>query len=159
MNFLYAGSFDPLTKGHEWVIRNAPRPLTVLVANNPTKKSLFTLEQRVNMVIQFANYLFDVQVWHLQPDEYLAAAAARHKANYIVRGARNSTDFEYERAYAEVNAGIASGVKHLVMLPPPELASISSSVVKALVGPKGWETVVAKYVNHHVLEALRGSAH
>ncbi len=158
--FVYAGSFDPLTKGHQWVIDRAPRPLVILVANNPGKKYMFSLAQRTNMVRSWIWNLRSTEVFSLQPDEYLVDAARRHDAAFIVRGARNAADFEYERAYSEVNRSISGDVcheiPHLLMLPPPELAAISSSVVKSLVGPKGWEDVVAKYVNPEILEMLRG---
>lgn len=152
MLFLYAGSFDPLTKGHEWIINNAPSTLIVAVANNPDKKYRFTLDERRKMVMdQFAPHIEVLTIGN----EYLVEFARRHKVDYIIRGVRSPIDYEYERAYADVNRTIAVSPIHLLMMPPPEMASVSSSVVKSLVGPNGWEGVVARYVSPHVLEMLR----
>lgn len=152
--YLYAGSFDPLTLGHEWVIQNAPRPLVVVVADNPAKRYRFDLQQRLLQVVNATARLDQVAVTSIG-NEYLVSAAVRLGANFIVRGCRSVADYEAERAYCDVNRTISNLPLHLLMLPPPELASVSSSVVKQLVGPVGWEQVVARYVNPHVLEQLR----
>lgn len=150
---IYAGSFDPITKGHEWVIEHAPRELIVAVADNPGKTYQFDIEKRAEMVRRSVGSGVQVVV---VGNGYLVDFAIKAGASFIVRGVRSVADYEYERGYADVNRTIHPGPVHLLMMPPPELASVSSSVVRSLVGPEGWETVVARYVSPHVLEALRG---
>jgi len=153
MTSIYAGSFDPITKGHEWIIDHAPRPLVVAVASDPRKKYRFDLYTRICLVRESVPHEIDVVDIG---NEYLVNYAVRIGASYIVRGIRSAADYEAERAYAAVNRMIAPGAPaHLFLMPPPELESVSSSIVKALVGPPGWEMVVARYVSPHVLEALR----
>lgn len=154
MRTLYAGSFDPITKGHEWIINNAPGELIVAVADNPFKQYKFTLQQRMDFIIRsVADESVQVVVIG---NEYLIDFASRNDVDYIIRGLRSSEDYVYERNYAMINREIdVAGPRHLFLMPPPELESVSSSMVKALVGPEGWEKVVAKYVSPCVLEALK----
>lgn len=159
---MYAGSFDPITLGHEWIINHAPENLIVVVATNPAKKYRFASEERWRLVHQSIAGLNPriagkIEVAVLDEKAYLVDYAMSRGARYLIRGARSTADFEYEQAYADVNRTINPGLYHLIMMPPAELRSASSSVVKTLVGPVGWEKVVAKYVSPHVVEALRGS--
>lgn len=159
--YLYAGTFDPPTLGHQWVLAKAPKPLVVAVADNPAKKCLFTLDERLRMVRSTVNDIIE-KAWWLDikvtviGDEYLAQYAKDCDFDFVVRGVRSVSDFEYEQSYAQVNGKIVPGCPpHLLMLPPPELAAVSSSIVKSLVGPKGWEEAVSKYVSKSVLETLK----
>ena len=148
---LYAGSFDPITRGHEWVIKNAPGDLVIAVADNPAKKHHFDIDTRVRLVTQSTGAKY--RVVKIGP-VYLADFAGQVAADYIIRGVRSVADYEYEKAYADINRKINPYPVHLLLMPPPELASVSSSVVKSLVGPPGWERVVQQYVSPIVLEAL-----
>jgi len=160
MHSMYAASFDPITKGHEWIIKNAPGSLTILVANNAAKKHHFTLQQRFNLVTQSVmnvgrDRTGSLDVLMMNENVYLADFAKEKKIAYLIRGVRGVADYEYEKAYADVNRSIEDGLIHLLMVPPPELSAVSSSLVRSLVGPKGWEAVVSKYVPLHVVEAFR----
>lgn len=160
MRSLYAASFDPITKGHEWIIANAPGDLTIAVANNAGKKHHFTLQQRFNLVSKSVMKVGGersggLEVVMLDDDVYLADFAKEKRIPYLIRGVRSVADYEYEKAYADVNRNIEGTLIHLLMVPPPELCSVSSSVVRSLVGPKGWEVAVSRYVSLHVVEALR----
>lgn len=159
---MYAGSFDPITLGHEWIIKHAPENLIVVVATSSAKKYRFTSEERWRLVHQSIDGLGPrvagkIEVVVLDEKSYLVDYAMSRGVRYLIRGARSAEDFEYEQAYADVNRAINPGLYHLIMMPPAELRSVASSVVKTLVGPTGWERVVAKYVSPHVVEALRGS--
>jgi pantetheine-phosphate adenylyltransferase len=159
---MYAGSFDPVTIGHEWIIKHAPGSLIVVVATNPEKKYRFTSEERFRLIHRSIDGLGPrvagkIEVDILDEKTYLVDYAMSRGVRYLIRGARSTKDFEFEQAYADVNRTINSGLCHLIMMPPPDLRSISSSVVRTLVGPAGWEKVVAKYVSPHVVEALRGT--
>jgi pantetheine-phosphate adenylyltransferase len=162
MRSLYAASFDPITKGHEWIIKNAPGNLTIAVANNANKKHHFTMQQRFGLVTQSVMNIArertgGIDVLMLNENIYLADFAKEKEIAYLIRGVRGVADYEYEKAYADVNRSIEDGLIHLLMVPPPELGAVSSSMVRSLVGPKGWENVVAKYVSLHVVEAFRAN--
>jgi pantetheine-phosphate adenylyltransferase len=160
---LYAASFDPITKGHEWIIKNAPRDLIVVVANNANKQHRFSLQERSDLVYLSICKIArtrgagagEIEVGTLDNTVYLAEYAKSRNVRYLIRGVRGVADYEYERAYSDVNRSIDENLIHLLMVPPPELGAISSSVVRSLVGPKGWEAVVSKYVSEHVVDALR----
>ena len=153
---LYAGSFDPITIGHEWVIKNAPGELIVAVANNPDKKYMFTLAKRMMMVAgAIYNWNPNIRIVTIG-NEYLIKYAENYAVNYIIRGIRNAADFEAEKIYADVNREISDiRIPHLFLIPPEHLRGVSSSMVKSLVGPNRWEDVVSRYVSPNVLEELR----
>ena len=67
-------------------------------------------------------------------------------ANYIVRGIRTASDYEFERTMRYVNSDLHPDITTLFLLPPREFAEVSSTMVKGLVGPKGWEAVIRQYV-------------
>jgi pantetheine-phosphate adenylyltransferase len=150
---VYAGSFDPITRGHEWIIDHAPRPLVVAVATDPRKTYRFDLQTRIQLVRESVAHEIDVVDIG---NDYLVTYADKVGAGYIIRGIRSAGDYEAERAYVAVNRSIVPNAPtHLFLMPPPFLEAVSSSIVKALVGPPGWEAVVSGYVSRHVLEALK----
>ena len=67
-------------------------------------------------------------------------------ATIIVRGIRSAGDYEYERAMRHINADLQPAIKTVFLMPPREIAEISSTMVKGLVGPKGWREIVKRYV-------------
>jgi pantetheine-phosphate adenylyltransferase len=153
---VYAGSFDPLTNGHVWVINEALKifdKLIVAIGINPNKKSNFGVEKKMEMIKQtFAgNHKIEVKKFD---NEYLVDYAQKIGANFIVRGLRNSKDFEYEFGMCNINSDINSAITTVFLMPPRHLCEISSSMVKKLIGPKDWENVVKKYVPKAVFEEL-----
>lgn len=156
---MVAGSFDPITNGHEWLIRQALYlcdKVVVIVGNNPSKKYMFSGEERLNMIhraIQIPDTnRFEVDYLH---DELLINAAKQRGCNFLIRGIRNAADFEYEQQVQLINRKIQPEIETLFVIPPRELTEVSSSTVKGLVGFKGWESIVSTYVHPAVLQALR----
>ena len=160
---IVAGSFDPITHGHTWLIReacNLLERLYVVVGINPSKKYYFSSEQRRHLVEatlksslseeQFAK----VEVVYLEND-LLINFATSIGADYIVRGIRNSEDFNYESQLRLVNRKINPSVETLFFIPPVELTEVSSSTVKGLVGFNGWEKIVSQYASPEVVSAFR----
>ena len=135
---VFPGSFDPLTKGHEEIIRKA-LPLFdkiyVAIGENANKKYCFPLEKRQQWIQQvFANEpKIEVVVY-----EGLTVDFCRKvKAGFILRGLRNPLDFQYEKDIAEANRRLAPEVETLFLLSSPELAHVSSSLVRELYHHQG----------------------
>ncbi len=145
---VYAGSFDPLTNGHVWMIQKGAElfdEMVVAVAINADKKTAFSLEERLEVIQREIKPLPNLSVTAVGK-EYTAKYARKIGAQFMLRGIRSPQDFEYERNIREVNSGIDSEVLSVFLTPPPELSSVSSSLVKGLVGYESWEEVVEKYV-------------
>ncbi|MGB0776141.1 MAG: pantetheine-phosphate adenylyltransferase, partial [Akkermansiaceae bacterium] len=81
------------------------------------------------------------------------------KAGYILRGIRSSNDYEYERVMRHINSDMAPGITTTFLMPPRDIAELSSSMVKGLIGPEGWQTTVRRYVPAPVFEALESMDH
>ena len=145
---VYAGSFDPPTSGHVWVARTGAAlfdKLFVAVGSQPEKHSFFTLEDRVRLLKRSLRALRNVHVGHFE-NEFLVDYARRVGARYILRGIRNPMDLEYERGMRQINADLAPGIATGFLMPPRELAEVSSSFVRGLVGLKGWTKIVRRFL-------------
>lgn len=156
---MVAGSFDPITNGHEWLIRQALDicdKVFVIVGNNPAKKYMFSGEERLDMIHRVIGIddsdRFVVDYLH---NDLLINVARDSGCNFLVRGIRNTEDFNYELQVQLINRKICPGIETLFLIPPRELTEVSSSTVKGLVGFNGWEDVVSTYVHPVVLTALR----
>jgi pantetheine-phosphate adenylyltransferase len=154
---VYAGTFDPVTIGHLWIIKTASGlfdKLIVAVGTNPDKKCFFSLEDRIKMLEEstagYSNIVIDQYT-----NQYLIKYAESVCAKFIVRGIRSTTDYEYEKSINYINRHLNSEILSIYLLPPREMVEISSSVVRGLVGPDGWEQVVGKYVPDCVLKRLK----
>ena len=77
-------------------------------------------------------------------------------AAWVLRGLRDDDDFKYEETMRHVNAGICDEITTVFLIAPRDLADVSSSFIKGLVGPAGWERVVEKYLPPEVISVLRG---
>ncbi len=155
---LYAGSFDPPTLGHVWIINEAIRvfdELIIGVAENPDKACTFSAAQRIGMLAQTPACKLRVSI-EAMPKVLVADFALRHDVTHLIRGIRNTADFGYEFAMRQVNADINPELTTVFLTPPRSLCEVSSSFVKGLMGFDGWEMIASKYVTPVVLEHLRG---
>jgi len=158
---IYAGSFDPLTKGHLWVISRTVRlfdKLTVAIGENPEKTYFLSTEQRKKDMVTAVSALpiheCQVEVTIIK-NQFLAEYAREIEAHCLVRGLRSEEDFSYEYAMSLVNRKVNPNLESIYILPPPHLAQVSSSLVKGMIGPMGWQELVANYVEPHTLELLK----
>jgi pantetheine-phosphate adenylyltransferase len=145
---VYAGSFDPPTNGHLWMVEQGSRlfdKLVVAIGVNPDKRCLFSLEERLAMLREATAGFPNVEVASFE-NLFLVHYAQRAGAGFILRGIRNEDDYAYERGMRYVNAELGAGILSVFLMPPREYAEVSSSFVKGLVGPEGWQQVVARYV-------------
>ena len=155
---VYAGSFDVFTNGHLRMIEEGARlfdELIVVVAVNPAKKRLFSLEASQEMILASTAHLENVSICVLPKDQYLVHFAKEFGVQFILRGLRAQSDFQYERNVQMTNRRIEPSVQTIFILTPPEFSDVSSSWVKGLIGPKGWEDVVEQFVPTAVLEELK----
>ncbi|MFN4103240.1 MAG: pantetheine-phosphate adenylyltransferase [Tepidimonas sp.] len=149
---VYSGTFDPITLGHEDVIRRAAGlfdRLIVAVAVAHHKKTLFPLADRLAMV---ADALADCPSVQVLPFEGLIMDFCReHGAVAVVRGIRNVTDFDYEAQMAAMNAKLLPTVQTVFLLPQPPVQCISSTLVREIAKLGG---DVAQMVNPGVAKRL-----
>jgi len=159
---IYAGSFDPPTKGHIHIIFKAAnlfRFVEVVIATNQNKKPMFSELQRVemlkNIVSEFS--LENVTISVLPHNQYLVHYADEVGAKIMVRGLRDQFDFYYENKIYAANRNISKSIETVYLMPDGENNLISSSDVKSHVGLLHWESVVAPYVTEGVIDELRYS--
>ena len=153
---VYAGSFDPLTIGHLWMIREGVRlfdHLIVAVGVNPDKKSTFALEARLAMLRESCRQFRDLSVASYS-NLYLIDYAKSVHATHILRGIRSAADYEYERPMRNINGDLDPEICTTFLMPPRDIAEVSSSMVKGLIGPAGWRRIVRKYVPEPVYHQL-----
>ena len=159
---VYAGSFDPITLGHLWMIEQGRAlfdELVVAIGINPDKRYLFTLEDRLAMLREVTAGFANVKIASYE-NLFLVHYAEQIGAEFILRGIRNEQDYGYERGMRYVNAELDARVRTVFLIPPRELVEVSSSFVKGLVGPAGWEQVLEKYVPSPVYRRfIERSAH
>lgn len=146
---VYAGSFDPFTVGHEHILKQAIASfdgVTLAIGINPDKKPYFTVEQReefLNDMVQ--KYKGNLQVTTFT-NEYLVNYAAQIGATHIIRGLRNAADFSFEYSMNQINRSINPDIQSVYFMANSEFAEVSSSMVKSMIGPNGWQAQVAKYI-------------
>lgn len=130
---VYPGSFDPVTKGHMDIIQRSARQfdhLIVAVLNNLSKKPLFTVEERKELLRECTRHLPNVEIDSFR--DLLVNYMNQKQADVIVRGIRSVTDFEYELQMASTNHKLNSEVETIFMMTNPKYSYLSSSVVKEI---------------------------
>ncbi len=149
---VFPGSFDPLTRGHEDLVRRAlsfADKVIVAVAVNITKQPLFTLDERVSLIRQA---VADPRVEVRSFDGLLADFVRAAGATLIVRGLRAVSDFEYEFQMALMNRTLAPGVETVFVVPAFDLTYLSSSLVREVARFGG---DVSRLVHPAVEQALK----
>lgn len=153
---IYAGSFDPPTNGHLWMMSRGAElfdELLVVLAVNPDKQGFLPMETRLALLESMAAPLPNVRVV-LMERGFLVDFAREQGAQYLLRGMRNTVDFEYEKSMAQMNARMEPQIQSVFLLPPPELEALSSSYIRGFVGQPAWERWVRPHVPAAVYEAV-----
>ncbi|MBL8013959.1 MAG: pantetheine-phosphate adenylyltransferase [Candidatus Omnitrophica bacterium] len=128
---IYPGSFDPVTFGHLDVIKRATRifpKVIVAVANNTSKKALFSIEERVALLKKVTGGLNGVTVESF--DSLVIDYARLKKVNVLIRGLRMTSDFEYEFQIALTNRRLAQDIETVFLMPSEHHSFVSSSLLK-----------------------------
>ncbi len=150
---LYPGSFDPITNGHIDVLERARRMfdfVVIAVLNNSEKKSFLTAEKRVELIEEAVKDMDNVSVARF--DGLTVEFARKIGANFLIRGLRTITDFEYEVQLCQTNQVIAPDIDTVFLSTRPEHNFISSSIVKELSKHK---TDISKFVPENVVKYLQ----
>ena len=135
---VFPGSFDPITLGHEDLIKRAA-PLfdkvIVAIGLNSSKKNLFSLEQRILWLEEVFEKEENVLI-----DSYEGLTVNfcnEMSSSFIIRGLRSSSDFEYEKQISQLNRIIGSGIETVFLISKPEFSHISSSIVREILKNNG----------------------
>ena len=135
---VFPGSFDPITDGHiDLVRRFAPLfdKIIVAVGVNSSKQSLFPLAQRLQWLEKVFATDETVEVGSF---EGLTINYCKEKeANYLIRGLRNSSDFDYEKTISQLNTIIGDGLETVFLISKPEYSHISSTIVREIIKGEG----------------------
>jgi len=153
---VYAGSFDPPTNGHLWMIERGLElfdRLIVAIGSNPSKNYSFTVDERLELLRASTMGRDRLVIAHFD-NRYLVDYAKKMDAKYILRGIRSPNDYEYERVMRHINADMAPEIATVFLMPPRDIAELSSNMIKGLTGPTGWEDTVRRYVPAPVFKAL-----
>ncbi len=158
---VYAGSFDPPTNGHLWMIEKGLEMfdrLIVAIGSNPAKSYSFTVQERLDMLRAAMPKSDRLEVSHFD-NRYLVDYATKMDAAYVLRGIRSPNDYEYERVMRHINSDMAPSITTVFLMPPRDIAELSSSMIKSLTGPEGWEDTVKRYVPAQVFDVLQKGKH
>ena len=150
---IYPGSFDPITAGHLDVIHRAARlfdEVIVAVAHNDQKKSMFTAEERMDLIRENTASVGNIRVASF--DGLLVEFARRENAAAVVRGLRAVSDFEFEFQMALMNRKLEPAIETIFLTPREEYTYLSSRIVKEIARLGG---NVEAFVPPSVARALR----
>ncbi|GAA5483175.1 pantetheine-phosphate adenylyltransferase [Haloferula sargassicola] len=153
---VYAGSFDPPTNGHLWMIERGLElfdRLIVAIGDNPSKTYTFSIQERLDLLNASVPSCERLAIAHFH-NRYLVDYAREMGATFVLRGIRSPDDYEYERVMRHINSDLAPGITTTFLMPPRDIAEVSSSMVKSLLGPEGWQEMVRRYVPAAVFSAL-----
>lgn len=130
---IFPGSFDPFTRGHANIVEQALQlfdHVVIAIGDNVGKRSLLSLTNRLRLIRRL--YENNPKVSCVAYSTLTGELAEEMGAEAIIRGVRNSIDFEYERTMAQTNKRLFPGITTVILLTPPELNDVSSSTVREL---------------------------
>ncbi|MBI4945345.1 MAG: pantetheine-phosphate adenylyltransferase [Bacteroidetes bacterium] len=135
---VFPGSFDPITTGHESIIRRAlPMfdKIIIAIGINALKDGYFTLEKRKLWIekVFAGEKKIEVKTYKGLTVDF----CKKENANYILRGLRTSADFEFERVIAQMNRSMNENIETIFILSTPELSAIASTVVRDILRNEG----------------------
>ena len=150
---VYPGSFDPVTYGHIDIIKRASKisdKLIVGVLMNSSKRGLFTIEERVELLREFTKDMSNVEIKSFEG--LLVDFAKNNQANTIIRGLRAITDFDYELQMAQTNRALYDKADTIFIPTSIEYSFLSSTTVKEIASLGG---DIKKFVAPYVEKRLR----
>ncbi len=149
---IYPGSFDPITKGHLDILKNASGifdKVIIAVAHNGEKKGFLSTEERVELIKKSIEGLDNVEV---DAFEGLTIEYAKKRgAEILIRGLRAVSDFEYEMQLSQTNSALCDEIKTVFLTTKPKYNFISSSTIREILQNNG---DISKFVPQAVNEYL-----
>ena len=131
---IYAGSFDPITYGHIDILENGAEifeKVIIAIAYNPEKKAFLSVDERIRLIKESTKHIPNVEVYSF--DGLTVEFAKKYNAKVLLRGLRNSADFEYENQLAQINSTLNNNIKTVFLSSKPQYSFISSSCIRELV--------------------------
>ena len=128
---IFPGSFDPFTRGHEDIVRRGLHlfdEVVVGVGHNSRKQRYFHIDRMLGYIT--ATFADEPRVIVITYDELTAELAQRYQARYLLRGLRNTTDFEYENSISQVNRYLNDKLETVFLITSPPYAHINSSIIR-----------------------------
>ncbi|HYG39060.1 MAG TPA: pantetheine-phosphate adenylyltransferase [Cytophagales bacterium] len=128
---IFPGSFDPFTKGHEDIVKRGLRifdKIIIGIGHNTSKQRYFDLKEMVGLIKETFKDHPNVEV--LVYNELTAELARKNNANYILRGLRNTTDFEFENGISQMNRYLYADLDTVFLITSPQFAAISSTIIR-----------------------------
>ncbi|MEC9485777.1 MAG: pantetheine-phosphate adenylyltransferase [Candidatus Izemoplasma sp.] len=155
---VYPGSFDPITFGHMDIAKRALKvfdELVILVSTNPKKTSLFTAEERIDMIKESLSDVKD-RIRVCTSNDLTVRQTKALNASHIIRGLRAVTDFEYEFEMAHANRVLDRSVDSIYFMTDSRYIFLSSSTVKEIADYEGdLSQFVPEYVEKQLMKKLR----
>ncbi|MEM6723499.1 MAG: pantetheine-phosphate adenylyltransferase [Bacteroidota bacterium] len=135
---VFPGSFDPITTGHVQIVKRA-LPLfdqiIVAIGQNSKKQYLFSLEQRLEWLRKTFADEPKIRVDYFE--KLTAHYCKRVGANYMLRGLRNASDFDYEKTISQLNKIVGEGIETVFLISEPAVSHISSTIVREIIKGNG----------------------
>lgn len=131
---LYAGSFDPITKGHLEIIRRSAKifdKIIIAVMTNTSKQYMFTYAEKANFIKEQIVDLDNVEVVDGQ-QQLTVNLAAEYGVKFLIRSMRSAADFDYEAGISQINKLQNENLETVYLLADPKFANISSSMIKEM---------------------------
>lgn len=154
---VYPGTFDPVTYGHIDLIKRALKifdTVIIAVAHNPEKKTLFSVEERIELLKSATKGLKGVVVEDF--DGLVVDYVRKKGASVVIRGLRMLSDFEYEFQMALTNRKLAQDIETIFMMPSEQYSYLSSKLIKEAVAlGANVRAFVPKFVGKALIEKLR----
>ena len=128
---LFPGSFDPFTRGHEDIVRRGLYlfdEIIIGVGHNSRKNRYIPIEKMLGHIRD--TFQDEARVQVITYDELTAELAKKYHARYLLRGLRNTTDFEYENSISQINRYLNEALETVFLITSPQYAHINSSIIR-----------------------------
>ncbi len=131
---IFPGTFDPFTLGHHNIVLRGLKifdAIYIAIGNNPEKERYFDVELIKNKIEEL--YKDENKINIILYNELTAKISKKLNANFILRGLRNTTDFEFENSISQINKDINKNLETVFLITSPKLAPISSTIIRDVI--------------------------